>query len=43
MESIYKREIMAGIAGGIIVFLLFVLYYVCNGLIKYKKDSKAIN
>jgi ABC-type multidrug transport system permease subunit len=42
IESMYKREIIAGIMGGIIVFVIVVAVYLYNGLM-YKKIKRAIN
>jgi hypothetical protein len=38
MDSIYKREILAGLLGGIFVFVIVVVFYLYNGLI-YKKNK----
>jgi hypothetical protein len=40
LESIYKREIIAALVGGLIVFLLVVIYYMWNGLFKYNLKYK---
>jgi hypothetical protein len=42
LDSMYKMEIIAGIAGGVIVFLIVVVYYFWNGLM-FKKVKKSIN
>ncbi len=39
LESMYKREILAGITGGVIVFLIVVIYYFWNGIMFKKKKS----
>jgi hypothetical protein len=41
LESIYKREIIAGVIGGIIVFALVLIYYFTNGIM-FKKTKNYI-
>ena len=41
LQSIYKTEILAGVAGGCFAFILFIFYYYCNGL--KQKSNKKIN
>ncbi len=43
IENIWKREIIAGIVGGFLVFGLFVCYYFFNSLVVENKEAKYIN
>ena len=40
LENLWKREIIAGMVGALLIFCMLALYYFCNGLLKSKKFLK---
>ncbi len=40
LDNIWKTEVIAGFVGAMIVFVLLVVFYSCNGLVKNKKITK---